>query len=266
MHGLRNHFVIADARENPYRPDVDTIIRICDPQVGVGGDQLIVIEPPQSREAQAFMRIYNVDGREVEACGNATRCVGWLLLEEAEADAVVIETLAGLLRCRRAGELQVSSEMGAVSMRWQDIPLAEERETLHLDFACGELRNPAALSIGNPHVVFFVESIDAIDLEKYAPDIQRDRLFPNSVNVGIAEMQSASRMRLAVYERGAGLTAACGSGACVAAYAARARGLTAEDRITVEMPAGPVDVEIRPDGSAVMTGPVAYCFHGELPD
>jgi diaminopimelate epimerase len=264
MHGLRNHFVITDAREQAYGPDTDEIVRICDPQVGVGADQLIVIENAGHKDANVFMRIYNVDGREVEACGNATRCVGWLILEENASDSVVVETLAGPLQCKRAGDLLVSSDMGRVSMDWQSIPLAEERDTLHLDFECGDLANPVALGIGNPHVVFFVDDIDAIDILAVAPAIQADSLFPNSVNVGLAEVKSADRMRLVVYERGAGLTTACGSGACAAVFAAHARGLTAEGRMTVDMPAGPVEIELRNDGSAVMTGPVAFCFQGIL--
>ncbi len=264
MHGLRNHFVITDARKEPYRPEVEEIARICDLQIGVGADQLIVIENATDSSAHVFMRIYNVDGREVEACGNATRCVGWLMLEESGSDAVVVETLAGMLECRRQGELLVSSEMGRITMDWQAIPLAEERDTLHLDFECGVLRDPVALAIGNPHVVFFVDNPGDVDIETIGPEIQGNLLFPNGVNVGVAMLRSPDQIQLLVYERGAGLTAACGSGACVAAYAARARGLTNAKRITVDMPAGPVDIELRDDHSAVMTGPVEYCFRGFL--
>lgn len=262
MHGLHNHFVIVDARQEAFRPDDEEVIRICDPQSGVGADQLIVIEPPGNTGANAFMRILNVDGREVEACGNATRCVAWLLLEELGQDAVVIETLAGPLACARAGHLQVSCAMGYVSMEWRDIPLAEERDTCHLDLSFGPLSDGIALAIGNPHVVFFVDNVDAVDIASYAPQIQNRPLFPNQVNVGVAEMTSDDSMRLVVYERGVGLTTACGSGACVAAYAALARGMTDKRKITVEMPAGSVGIEITDDGSAIMTGPVAHCFSG----
>lgn len=268
MHGLLNHFVIVDARREAYRPDADEIIRICDPRRGVGADQLIIIEPPRShgasRGADAFMRILNVDGREVEACGNATRCVAWLLLEETGSDEQLIETLAGLIPCKRMGDKMVSCEMGRIDMDWRNIPLAEERDTLHLDLAVGPLQDAVALNIGNPHVVFFVADLASIDVEKLAPDVQQHPLFPEQVNVGIAEMISAKEMRLVVYERGAGLTTACGSGACVAAYAALARGLTSERSLTVNMPAGPVKITISDDGIATMTGPVEYCFSGFL--
>ena len=264
MHGLRNHFVITDAREAPYHPDEQEIVRICDPQTGVGGDQLIIIEQARDPGADVFMRILNVDGREVEACGNATRCVAWLLMEQQESDEVVVETLAGLLDCKRAGSLQVSCAMGRVTMNWREIPLAEERDTCHLDLSFGPLSDAVALAIGNPHVVFFVDDLDAVDIEAIAPQIQEHPLFPNQVNVGVAQMTSEDSMRLTVYERGAGLTTACGSGACVAAYAALARGLTDRNKMRIEMPAGAVGIEITDAGMAIMSGPVAYCFSGYL--
>jgi diaminopimelate epimerase len=147
-------------------------------------------------------------------------------------------------------------------MDWRDIPLAEERDTCHLDEEFGPLRDAVALAIGNPHVVFFVDDLDAIDIEAIAPTIQQHSLFPNQVNVGVAQMIDDDRLRLSVYERGAGPTTSCGSGACVAAYAALARGLTDARTITVEMPAGAVAIEITDDGTAIMTGPVAYSFSG----
>ena len=264
MHGLLNHFVIVDARDDPWSPVEKEIVRICDVRTGVGGDQLIVLEPPRKSEAAAFMRILNVDGREVEACGNATRCIAWLLLEESKGDQVVIETLAGLIDCRRTGDLEVSCTMGRVRTDWQDIPLAEEKDTGHIDLGSGPLKNGIALNIGNPHVVFFVPDIDEIDISSLAPAIQLNELFPNQVNVGFAQMLSDEHLRSVVYERGAGLTTACGSGACVAAYAAIARGLTDKRNVKVSMPAGDVQIDISDEGVATMTGPVAYCCSGFL--
>ena len=268
MHGLRNHFVIVDGRAEPYRPGRREIVAICDPQAGVGADQLVVIEnPPQSQPSGpvAYLRFYNVDGSEAEACGNATRCVAWLLLEERGADTVTLETRNGILECRRVGYKRVSCGMGQISMDWHRIPLSEERDTCHLRIGDGRLPDAVALNIGNPHVVFFVNDIEAIDLRALAPPIQADPLFPQQVNVGVAQMLGPARMRLAVYERAAGLTEACGSGACVAAYAALARGLTDARQFTVEMPAGEVEIAIADDGTATMTGPVEYCFSGHLP-
>ncbi len=266
MHGLSNHFVITDARKEPYRPGNDEIVRVCDQKTGVGGDQLVVIEPPtdsgESAGAGAFVRFYNVDAREIEACGNATRCVAWLVMEEQGADEFILETQAGLIECKRIGEQVVSCAMGKVSMNWRQIPLAEERDTCHLDLEYGPLNDAVALNIGNPHVVFFVDDLDAIDIEAIAPAIQKNPLFPDEVNIGVAEVRSNERMRLKVYERGVGLTMACGSGACVAVYAARIRGLTDKSKMTVSLPAGDMEIEIHDDGTAVMSGPVAYCFSG----
>ncbi|MGI9261436.1 MAG: diaminopimelate epimerase, partial [Woeseiaceae bacterium] len=217
-----------------------------------------------STDADAFMRIINVDGREVEACGNATRCVAWLLLEEKESDRVVLQTVAGLIECKRVGDRQVSCAMGRVSMDWKKIPLSRETDTHKIDADFGELTDGIALNIGNPHIVFFVDDIDAIDIEAIAPGIQQDPLFPEQINVGIAEFVAADHIRSKVYERGAGLTTACGSGACVAAYAALTRGLTDQKTIRVSMPAGDVSIDISDDGVATMTGPVAFCFSGYL--
>ena len=268
MHGLRNHFIIVDGRDEPWQPGTEEAVRLCDQQAGVGADQIVVVEKPsatgKARDALAFVRFWNVDGREVEACGNATRCVAWLLLEEQAADHLSLETRAGVLQCRRIGPQQVSTGMGRISMDWRDIPLSAERDTCHLDLEYGALRDAVALNIGNPHVVFFVDSVDDVDIETLAPRIQSDPLFPQSVNVGIAEMSSDSRMRLKVYERGAGLTMACGSGACVAVFAALARGLTECRRMTVTLPGGDLDIEILADGMAVMAGPVAFSFGGYL--
>jgi diaminopimelate epimerase len=269
MHGLRNHFVIVDGRSERYQPDEKEIVEICDPQVGIGCDQLVVIEAPDDRAsaagAIAFIRFYNVDGPEAEACGNATRCVGWLLLEETGTDSILVETRNGILECRRVGDKRVSCEMGRISMDWKKIPLSEPRDTCHLNIDAGPLKDAVALNIGNPHVVFFVDDIDAVDLQRLAPPIQNNGLFPSQVNVGVAQMLSSDRLRLKVFERGAGLTQACGSGACVAAFAALARGLTDSRNITVQMPAGSVDIAISADGEATMTGPVAYSFSGYLP-
>jgi diaminopimelate epimerase len=268
MQGLRNHFVIVDARFEPYSPTAAEIVRICDVEVGVGADQLVIIEPPSSavgdQGAVAMVRFFNVDGPEAEACGNATRCVAWLLLEESGRDAINLETRNGILACSRVGELRVSCNMGPVTMDWKEIPLATDSDTCHLGLESGPLADPVAVGVGNPHAVFFVADLDAVDVCRFAPAIQQNRLFPEQVNVGVAQMVSATRMRLSVYERGAGLTTACGSGACAAVFAALARGLSEARSMTVAMPAGEVDIEIRPDDAAVMTGPVKYCFRGEF--
>ncbi len=263
MHGAQNHFVIVDARETAFSPSRDDIVEICDPDTGIGADELIVVEPA-TNSADVFMRIFNGDGREVEACGNATRCVAWMLFKENGSDQAEIETLAGVLRCQKAGDKQVSATMGKASMQWQTVPLSEQRDTLHLQLVSGGLTDPVAVNVGNPHAVFFVDDLDEIDVASDAPPIQENDLFPNDVNVGVAQILSPQKMRLIVYERDAGLTMACGSGACAAVFAAQKRGLTDSSTMQVELPGGIITIEIREDDTAVMTGPIAYSFEGKL--
>jgi diaminopimelate epimerase len=267
MHGLRNDFIIVDGRVQPYRPSVEEIVRICDRREGVGGDELLIIAPPQagSAGAAAFVRIFNPDGREVEACGNASRCVGWLLLQESKRDEVLIDTLGGLLRCRRAGDRQVAVEMGKLQTDWQDIPLAREMDTLHLGIGAGPLRDPVGMNIGNPHAVFFVDNLESVDLTIWGPQLQKHPLFPQEANIGVAQLIDSKTLKLSVWERPGALTTACGTGACVAVAAAHRRGLTGAKRVTVIMPAGSVAIELKKDDSVVMTGPVETCFAGYLP-
>jgi diaminopimelate epimerase len=269
MHGLRNDFIIVDGRREPFRPSAAEIIRICDRHAGVGGDELLIVDPPravpESADAYAFVRIFNPDGREVEACGNATRCVGWLFLRESRGEQVVIETLGGRLVCRKAGEKQVAVEMGRLRTAWQDIPLAREMDTLHLGIGAGPLQDPVGMNIGNPHAVFFVDDLDAVDMSVYGPQLQIHPLFPEEANIGAAQLIDPKTLRLSVWERPGALTTACGTGACVAVGAAHRRGLTDAKRMTVIMPAGSVEIELRKDDAVVMTGPVEVCYAGYLP-
>ena len=269
MHGLRNDFIIVDGRREPYRPSAEEIIRICDRHAGVGGDELLIVNPARSisecADAYAFVQIFNPDGREVEACGNATRCVGWLFLQESQADEVVVDTLGGRLTCRGAGEKQVAVQMGKLRTAWQDIPLARAMDTLHLRIGSGPLQDPVGMNIGNPHAVFFVEDLDAVDMTVYGPELQNHLLFPEEANIGAAQLIDSKTLKLAVWERPGALTTACGTGACVAVGAAHRRGLTTAKQMTVIMPAGSVEIELQADDLVVMTGPVAVCYAGYLP-
>jgi diaminopimelate epimerase len=256
MHGLRNHFVIVDARVRPYQPDHDEVIRICDGQIGIGADQLVVIE--ESENADAFMRLYNVDGREAQACGNATRCVAALLLKSTKASTITIETLAGLLHCQQVAAGLIRCDLGQV----QPLQNADKAASIR----AGPLKGGFAVDLGNPHLVFFVEDPDGIQLAQLAPGVQQNRYFPESVNVGIAGMVSPTELTLRVYERGAGLTMACGSGACAAVFAAQEQALLRPNATcSVHMPGGSVTVDITADKRAILTGPIAYCFEGFLP-
>jgi diaminopimelate epimerase len=258
-----------DARDQPYLPTAEEIVRICDRREGVGGDELLIIEPPrreaETPETYAFVRILNPDGREVEACGNASRCVGWLFLQESKRQTVVIDTLGGRLGCRRAGDKMVAVEMGRLRTDWQDIPLAHEMDTLHLGIGAGPFLDPVGMNIGNPHAVFFVDDLAAVDLATYGPQLQKHPLFPAEANIGAAQLIDSKTLKLSVWERPGAMTTACGTGACAAVGAAHRRGLTNEKRMTVIMPAGSVEIELKGNDSVVMTGPVEICYTGYLP-
>ena len=259
MQGLRNHFVFLDCRTAPL-PSKLEIIRICDVHEGVGAEQVITIEAPRSPGASAFMGIHNTDGSEAQACGNATRCVAWLLFEETGRTDVLIDSLGGPLDCRKEGAWDVSVTLGPISTSWQDVPLARAVDTARLPIASGPLTDGVALSIGNPHVVFFVEK--DVDIPAAASVIAGDPLFPESVNVGVAQVVDEKTLKLAVWERPGMLTEACGTGACVAAYAGRLRGLLKGENITVHLPGGTLQIRLLEDGRAVMSGPVAFCCAG----
>jgi diaminopimelate epimerase len=265
MHGLGTDFVVIDARARPRAFSAAEVRAIADRRRGVGCDQLIGIEPPHRAGADAFMRIWNADGGEVAACGNASRCVAALLMAEGRRGSVVLETAAGLLAAEARGAGRVAVDQGVPRLDWRDIPLACAMDTLHLELARGPLADPAAVSMGNPHAVFFVPDAEAVALETLGPALEHDPLFPERANIGVAQVLDRAQLRLRVWERGAGLTLACGTGACAALVAAVRRGLT-ERRATVRLDGGALELEWRADGHVVMTGPVATSFTGVLPN
>jgi diaminopimelate epimerase len=262
MHGLGNDFVVFDARARALSVSEDEARRIADRHRGVGCDQLIVIETAKNG-ADAFMRIRNADGGEVAACGNAARCVAALLMQESGRHAVRIETLAGVLQAHDAAGGTVAVDMGEARFGWRDIPLSMEQDTLHLTLSAGPLRDPCAVSMGNPHAVFFVPDADAVDLATLGPKLEHDPIFPDRANIGAAQVIARDRIRLRVWERGAGLTLACGTGACAALVAASRRGL-ADRAAEMILDGGTLRVEWLPDGHVIMSGPVAVAFTGTL--
>ena len=268
MNGLGNDFVVVEARSQPFAPSEAEARAIADRASGVGCDQLIAVEP--SPRADAFMRIWNADGGEVEQCGNAARCVGWLLLEASGRDHASLDTPAGVLEVARAGERRVTIDMGAPRLDWRDIPLAEPMDTRGVELQVGPIDNPVlhtpgCVSMGNPHVVFFVPDAETAPVREVGSMIEHHRLFPERTNVEFAQVKGRDRIRLRVWERGAGVTKACGTGACAAVVAACRRGLTGR-RVTVEMDGGDLVVEWRAsDSHVLMTGPVAVEFTGTLP-
>ena len=263
MHGLGNDFVVVDARESPFVLDDGAARALADRREGVGCDQIVVLEPPRNGRADVFLRFWNSDGSEADACGNGTRCAASLVMAESGREAIDIETEAGLLGAQVAGPGRVTVDMGAARLGWAEIPLAHEQDTLHLELARETLRDPVAVNLGNPHAVFFVDDAAAVDLVRLGPELEHDPLFPERANIGIAQVTGPDRLRLRVCERGAGITRACGTGACAAAVAAARRGLTGR-RVTVTLDGGPLEIEWREDGHVEMTGPVATAFFGEL--
>ena len=261
MHGLGNDFVVLDARRAPLGVSAAQARAIADRRTGVGCDQLIVLEP--SHRADAFMRIRNADGGEVAACGNAARCVGRVLMDEKEAVTVLIETASGIARASDAGDGLVSVDMGAPRTNWRDIPLSQERDTLHLRLSRGALADPVAVSMGNPHAVFLVADAESIPLAELGPSLETDPLFPERANISVAQVSGPESLRLRVWERGAGLTRACGTGACAAVVAAHRRGLIGR-RATVALDGGELAIDWRDDDHVWMTGPAATSFSGEL--
>jgi diaminopimelate epimerase len=214
MHGCGNDFVVLDERAGTLGLTEARAAAIADRRTGIGCDQFIALEaPPPGSAADVFMRIRNPDGAEAGACGNATRCVAHLLGAETGRRTATIRTVAGDLAAELGDDGRVTVDMGPARFAWQDVPLAGPADTLHLDLAAGPVRDPAALSMGNPHATFFVDDLAAIPIERIGPVLEHAPLFPERANIGFAQILSPTAIRLRVWERGAGLTLACGSGA-----------------------------------------------------
>jgi len=263
MHGLGNDFVVIDARARKLALDETTVRVIADRHLGVGCDQLLVLEKPKKRGADVFMRIRNADGSEAEACGNGARCVADLVMREKGKDRITIETVAGLLEANAAGEQRVGVDMGQPRLAWREIPLARDCDTLNVPLSLGPLVVPVCTSMGNPHATFFVDDAEAIDLAALGPRLERDPIFPERANIGVVQVLSPQRLRFRVWERGAGITVACGSGACAALVGAARRGLIGR-KAELVLDGGTLDIEWRADGHVLMTGAVAVSFHGTL--
>ena len=257
MHGLGNDFVILDARggADPATPALARALG--DRHRGVGFDQLVVMR--DAPDADAAVDFWNADGTRAGACGNASRCVAALLIREG-ATAPVLRTGGGLLAARDAGRGRVTVDMGTPATGWREIPLAHEADTAALPIE-GE---PAAVSMGNPHCVFFVENAGTVDLAAFGPAHEAHPLFPERTNVELVSPAGPGRLRMRVWERGTGITLACGSGACAAVVAAARRGLTGRSA-TVLLDGGALDIDWREgDGHVLMTGPVTDVFEGVL--
>lgn len=260
MNGAGNDFVVVNAMETPFRPTADQVRAICDRQTGQGCDQLIALEP--SDTADVFMRVWNADGGAVQTCGNALRCVGWMLMTADQRQTASIDTLGGPTTARLEQDGRITIDMGAPRLRWDEIPLAEEMATYGVELQIGPIdapviHTPGAVSMGNPHVVFFMDHTPDDGFVRGSGSlIEHHPLFPEGVNVGFAHVLADDRIRLRVWERGAGLTRACGTGACAALVAAHRRGLTGRSA-TVEVDGGELFIDWdETTGHVFMTGPV----------
>jgi len=263
MHGLGNDFVVLDGRCEAIAVDAAGARALADRRTGIGCDQVILLEAPRHPDAQVLMRIHNPDGSEAEACGNAARCVADLVRRETGDPNVRIETIAGLLEAEAGPDGRIAVDMGPVRTDWREIPLALAMETENVDLTFGPLSEPVCTNIGNPHATFFVADAEAIDLAALGPVLEHHPLFPQRANIGVAAMRGYENIRLRVWERGAGITRACGSGACAALVAAHRRGL-AERQAAVVLDGGVLDIAWREDGHVLMTGPVALSFEGSF--
>ena len=263
MHGAGNDFVVLDGRARRLGLTPDRIRLLADRRLGIGCDQLISLEPATAG-ADVFMRIHNPDGSEAGACGNATRCVAALIGRALGRATVTIRTISGDLPASLLPDGQVTVDLGSPRLGWAEVPLAASLDTLHLPLAEDAIGDPAACSMGNPHATFFLAAIEGLDIARLGPRFETDALFPDRANIGFAQILAPDRIRLRVWERGAGLTLACGSGACATLVNAVRRGLTGR-RAELLLDGGTLTIEWREaDGHVLMTGPAETSFTGVI--
>jgi diaminopimelate epimerase len=267
MNGLGNDFVVLDARARPLKIGAEEAQRIGDRASGPGCDQVIVLEP--SKTADVFMRIFNADGSEVGACGNAARCVALLLSGETGRSDVTIDTRGGLLQAAVESAGSITIDMGTPRFAWDEIPLAEPfHDTTGIELQIGPidapvLHSPSVVNVGNPHAIFWVDDVAAHDLGRFGPLLENHPIFPERANISLAQVTSPSSLKLRTWERGAGLTKACGTAACAAAVAAARKKLTGR-QVTVELPGGSLFIAWTTNGHILMRGPAELEFEGTL--
>lgn len=264
MHGIGNDGIIIDARITPIILSAAQIQSLCDRTQGVGADQLVVLEKSRGKGGEVYAEFYNPDGTVSGTCGNVTRCVADLLLKESSLKSVQIETGGGVLTCWAEDEGLITVDMGEPKLAWPEIPLSEHKDTLHLGLWEGPVQDPVAVNMGNPHCVFFVKNLADIPVAQIGPRIETHALFPQKTNVEFAEIYHTTHIRFKVWERGAGITKACGSGACAVLVAAVRRGLT-ERKAKLTLDGGDLVVEWRDtDNHVLMTGSATFVFKGEI--
>lgn len=269
MNGLGNEIAVLDARDRPLTLNASAVEALAVPGKGIGFDQLMVLLPPKNPLADVYTEIWNADGSKVAACGNGSRCVAWYVMREMNRENLVIETEAGLLGAISVGPNRISVDMGEPIFDWERIPMSERMDTVRIELQVGPiddpvLHGPGVVSMGNPHCVFFVQDAELAPVEAVGPMIEYHPLFPERTNVGFAEIVARDHIRLRVWERGAGLTKACGTGACAALVAAVRRRLC-DRTATIQVDGGMLQIEWREsDNHVIMTGAVALESEGTL--
>ncbi len=269
MNGLGNDFVVIDARVHPVAITEDIAHAIANRKTGIGCDQLIVME--KSKRADITMRIWNAEGGEVQSCGNASRCIADLMFDELKSTTASIDTIGGFLRARKAGDKLVEIDNGLPRFEWQDIPLSEPfADTRHVELQLGPIdapliHSPSVVNVGNPHAIFWVNDLNVVDLGRIGPMLEHHPLFPERANITLAKVVAPNHAIVKVWERGAGLTQACGTAAC-AVMATGFRIKMLDRAATVTLPGGDLFMRVNEDnGHIIMTGPVAYEFEGVVP-
>ena len=262
MHGLGNDFVIIDRRINEIEISKEFINKLSDRKSGAGCDQLITINHSNSDDHDAYIQIYNPGGDSAEACGNGTRCVAKLLFDENNKSELKIKSDAGILIAKKNDNQNISVNLGELSHHWQDIPLVKNVDTLNMPIDIDGFSSGVAVNVGNPHIVFIGNNINNVDLSSIGPNIENNKLFPKKTNVEIIEIFNETKIRMRVWERGVGITQACGSGACAAVYAGKLKKLL-KDNVEVELERGSLFISIE-NNNAIMTGPAEISFRGKI--
>ena len=262
MHGLGNDFVIIDKRIKNIKITKDLIKKLSDRNSGAGCDQLITINPTKEENIHARIEIFNPNGDRAEACGNGTRCVAKILFNESNLKQIWIMSDAGILNVKKIDSDNISVNLGKLSTNWKKIPLARKTDSLNIPINIDGFSNGVAVNIGNPHCVFFGKNIKDLDLANIGPKIENHKIFPNKTNVEIIEIINKRKIKMRVWERGAGLTLACGSGACASVYAGQLKNLL-DNNVEVKLERGSLFINIEND-EATMTGPAEISFYGSV--
>ena len=270
MHGIGNDFVVIDVRSTSSAGLVkfssEQIQHICDRHKGIGCDQFVLIEDAQKEGADCFVRFYNPDGSESGACGNATRCIAQIIMNEKNSDNAKLQTQAGILDVARAGD-DISVNMGVYKMNWQEVPLARKHDCLSVPIIPSVTKESSSfdeavcVNVGNPHAVFFVDDAKSVDLQNIGAKLENHEIFPERANISIVQVVADDEIILRVFERGAGETLACGSGACAAVVASYLKGHTGNN-VKVRLAGGDLNIKIRDDKSVIMTGAAQESFRG----